>query len=222
MKSLLIAFALLQINTVFATTDAADSITPQQAVKEEQDSTPEAPLDYTSAGSRTRVKYQFALGWGTEYVDTPVTISAGYFLNPQNMLTLRYSNFNGANEVSDPIAANTLRAVTLGIRHFFGNSFNVTPTIYYRRNTSTSYDKKSTYNFFSSADDLKFEDVGVGIRLGNEWQWDHLAIGCDWFGLNRTVVLIHDERQNPGILDSISLKRKLTLTLLSFYIGLSF
>lgn len=113
-----------------------------------------------------------------------------------------------------------MRAVTLGYRRFLGNSFNIMPTIYYRRNTA-DFNKEG--NIFSiGIDNLIYEDVGTGIRIGNEWQWENFTMGCDWFGFNLTAVKINHKETGVGFIEMHAPMKGLTMTLLSFYLGYSF
>jgi hypothetical protein len=104
-----------------------------------------------------------------------------------------------------------MRAVTIGYRRFLGNSFNVMPTIYYKRNTG---------DFFNAT--LIYEDVGTGFRVGNEWQWENFTMGCDWFGLNYKTVEINHKEKGLGPIDTHTPMKALTMTFASFYLGYSF
>ncbi|MBY0412546.1 MAG: hypothetical protein K2Q18_00200, partial [Bdellovibrionales bacterium] len=173
----------------------------------------------SSAENRENLKYQITGSFlGHEYVAwSPLTISLGYFIDPDNILIARYSNYNGSDSVWDNDNSESLRAVTLGVRHFFNNSFNIMPTVYYRRST-----KEGDYSIFSGTHGkLTYEDVGIGVRIGNEWQWQNFTLGCDWVGVGRTAIKINDQKTG-GSWDDFDSDREYTVTLASFYLGFSF
>ncbi|MEA9355470.1 hypothetical protein SHI21_04635 [Bacteriovorax sp. PP10] len=122
---------------------------------------------------------------------------------------------------SDEYGAYKMRAVTIGYRRFLGNSFNIMPTIYYRRNTGDFYQEGQFSNVVGS-NNLVYEDVGTGIRIGNEWQWENFTMGCDWFGLNLTSAKINFQEKSLGPIETHAPMKALTMTLLSFYLGYSF
>lgn len=106
------------------------------------------------------------------------------------------------------------------MRHFIGNSFNYTPNIYYRRSTSDLYQEGN--RTVITGPNIIYEDVGVGINIGNEWQWDTFTMGCDWFGINTTVVKLNHEERATGTTDAPNLNKGFTFNLLHFYVGVSF
>lgn len=171
-----------------------------------------------SIQNRENLKYQLTTGIiGTEYIKYPITISAGYFIHPYGILTLRYSTLNH----SDKYGAYKMNAVTIGYRRFFGNSFNVMPTIYYKRNTADMY-VEGNHPYVSGSNNLIYEDFGSGFRIGNEWQWQNFTMGCDWFGLNLKSVKLNHKEQSLGAIETHTPMKALTMTLLSFYLGYSF
>lgn len=175
------------------------------------------PSDGTSQGNRVNLTYQVTAGIiGTEYIKYPITLSAGYYLHPYGILTLRYSALN----TSDDHGAYKMRAVTIGYRRFFGNSFNIMPTIYYKRNTADMY-AEGNKPYVVGSNNLVYEDIGTGFRVGNEWQWTNFTMGCDWFGLNLTNHRIKLEEKGLTS-DTKAPMKALTMTLLSFYLGYSF
>lgn len=174
--------------------------------------------DGTSQGNRKNLKYQIVAGiLGTEYIKYPITISAGYYIQPYGVLTLRYSQLNH----SDKWGAYKMNAVTIGYRRFYGNSFNIMPTIYYKRNTADFYTEGS-HPYVVGSNNLIYEDIGMGFRLGNEWQWQNFTMGCDWFGLNYKTIKINFKEKSIAAIDTHAPMKALTMTLLSFYLGYSF
>lgn len=173
----------------------------------------------SSEENRKDLKYQTTLTFvGAEYgSNSPLTVSAGIFLNPNNIISLRYSNLNK----SDGYEVEKLRAITLGYRHFLGNSFNIMPTAYWRR-TKVDNNEPSNSIFFGRNPHFIYEDVGAGLRVGNEWQWEHLTMGCDWIGLNMAFKVLNKDEKQRTLFDNTDLKKAVNLTALSFYLGYSF
>ena len=132
-------------------------------------------------------------------------------------MVLRYSALNGG----DKYGAYKMRAVTVGYRRFLGNSFNVMPTIYYKRNTGDFF-TEGKFSGVVGGSNLIYEDIGTGFRFGNEWQWEHFTMGCDWFGLNYKTIEINHKEQSLGPIETHAPMKALTMTFLSFYLGYSF
>ena len=165
-------------------------------------------------------KYQINAGLaGVEYVGIgAATVGLGYFLSPKSMLSLKYANQNGTNGDE----ATKMRSLTLGYRYFTGNSFNIMPAIYYRRSNSVHY-RAAFFTGTPERSTLTYEDVGAGLRIGNEWQWENFTLGADWIGVNAKVIQINKEKHNgSGDFDLFSIEEDITITMLSFYIGYTF
>ena len=142
--------------------------------------------DDSSLGNRQNKKYQVMAGVGNEFSMAAFTLSGGYFINPSEVITFRYSRIT-QNDETEALSneLDKLRAYTLGYKKFFGNSFNIQPTLYYRKSSTDLVMEgfvKST-----GTPNLIYDDVGIGFRIGNEWQWDNFVMGADWFGVNKTI-----------------------------------
>jgi hypothetical protein len=207
-----------------ATTSTTTTATPPAATEEKKEK--EVVIVYRDPPSSQthrmegNYKYQLNAGFaGVEYVGIgATTVGLGYFLSPKSMLSLKYANQNGTNGDE----ATKMRSLTLGYRYFTGNSFNIMPTVYYRRSNSVHY-KTAFFTGAVERSTLIYEDVGVGFRIGNEWQWDHFTLGTDWFGINAKVIQLNKEKHNgSGDFDLFSIEEDVTITMLSFYIGYTF
>lgn len=169
----------------------------------------------SSLENRKKLTYQTTFSViGGEYsgYKSNFTIAAGYFLNDANLINLRYSfqNSSGAPENTSTVDyPETLRAISIGNRHFFGNSFNLLSSIYWKQHSK--FDRANGHTYL-------FKDYGAGISIGNEWQWKNFTMGCDWFGLNHSLVKI----KNTFPTTSFGLDQELTASLLKFYLGYSF
>jgi hypothetical protein len=164
----------------------------------------------TSLEERQEDKFQVTLGTFIEYSETTGTVSAGYNLSPDDILLLRYTSGHGTSSESNKgIFSVSVEALTIGYRKFFGNSFNIMPTLYFRSHIENRVNTPAT-------PDIKMKDIGAGFRIGNEWQTDYFIIGCDWFGLNHSIYKKTRSQYN------ILTEPRLSLTLLSFYVGVNF
>jgi hypothetical protein len=222
LKSLMLILVLLQSSFVLSaeTTQTTTTTTTTETAQPTPPSTATTRVKAvrtTSAEEREAKKFQIAFGMlGHEYVGfSALTAHLGFFLDPDNILFARYSNLNGRG-LDDEDSAK-LRAVTVGVRHFVGNSFNLTPTIYYKRTV-----EDGDYSLFTSQRSRRvYEDLGLGFRIGNEWQWDSFMMGCDWFGVNRTIKKFNSEKTNDSW-DDLSSDGRFSFIISSFYVGFSF
>lgn len=169
----------------------------------------------TSLENRKNLKYQMIVAFlGAEYsgFHNNVAIGAGYFVDSENLINLRYSFQNSGGLTTNDSTTDypeTLRAFTLSDRHFFGNSFNVMGSAYWKQHTKFDRTNANTY---------LFKDFGLGLRLGNEWQWQNFTMGCDWFGLNHSLIKVKNTFPNTRF----GIDQELTAAFLNFYLGYSF
>lgn len=191
------------------------SIDPSQA------KTQSSSEEHTSLNNRQNKKYQLSVGVGNEYSIAAFTLTAGYFIDSSQVITLRYSRITQDKE-SEALSneLHRIRAYTLGYRKFLGNSFNIQPTLYYRK-SSTDYVNEGAVKSVGSPN-LVYDDVGVGFKIGNEWQWDNFVLGIDWIGLNKTIHKINSQRTWQGAPQATHFKEETTFTLVSLYLGASF
>ena len=98
-------------------------------------------------------------------------------------------------------------------KHFESNTFYYKPSIGYRNVTND----EDFFDFFGSTEtaDTRLRDLAVGIKIGNQWQFDSFTLGCDWFGYSHVVA-------NFGRDDEAETSRYGHITIASFYLGASF
>ena len=221
MKFLSVLFLIFNLQSAYSAEeiDASESTTPVAMIK---------PFNrnygLSSSENRENLTFQFAGAFlGREYLKlNSVTASLAYYTSPDEMLSLRYTNYKS----TDPGEVIRLDVLTLGYRMFFGNSFNIMPSLYYK-SSALSNGSRSKFNssgnlVLQSNVNATYKDLGIGFRLGNEWQWKHFVMGCDWFGMNRTVKRFTPQVENNYILSTEELEKDYTYTLLSFYVGYAF
>lgn len=169
----------------------------------------------TSLENRKELQYQATVSiLGAEYsgYHHSLAIAVGYFIDDKNLINLRYTFENSpglASNTSTNDYPETLRAITIGDRHFFGNSFNILGSLYWKDHSK--FDRSNGHTYF-------FKDYGLGIRVGNEWQWKNFTMGCDWFGLNRTLIKVYNTFPST----SFGLDQERTIAFLNLYLGYSF
>ena len=114
----------------------------------------EAPSKKFSAGIEVSALLLFACNFSLGYiVDPDLTIEA-YRETPT------YTPFSYPPD----------RGYMLGLkmRHFFGNSFNLAWSPYYR--------------LIDYAGDAPAKHVGISGSIGNRWRFEHAYFGIDWLG----------------------------------------
>lgn len=163
----------------------------------------------TSADNRNQVKFQASISpIGIENSVNALSASLGHYITSNDLILLKYSNFNGNDYV------NKLNAFTLGYRRFEGNSFNVMPTVYYSRSTNN----EGIYSGNGIYQTLTYNEMGIGFRIGNEWQWENFLLGMDWIGINRSLYVSQNYKSSKTYDDDINY----TATVLNLNVGYSF
>ncbi len=157
--------------------------------------TKEYPNENASEEKRVSLKYQTTLHFGIDYHASTTQLGFSKFLNSDSLLGLRF----GARESNKENQTN----VTFQYKRFTDNSFYFAPEIFY-----LNYTEK-----FSRSKDYEQTGMGLGIRLGNQWQWDNFTLGCDWVGIGRTMVYFKSTASD---------KNFYTVTLANVYLGWSF
>ena len=165
----------------------------------------------SSSVSRETLKYQVNLPL-TGFAHSLMFSSAiefSYFLSKDQNIGIKYIEYDSPKVYED-----TYRGEVLEIfyKKFNGNSFYVKPLVFYR---NMDIDEKE-------GTDYVFSDFGVGISIGNQWQWSNFTIGCDWVGVNsRLATLDYKDSKNSERV-FFSKGYGFTANLLNLYIGYSF
>lgn len=157
----------------------------------------------SSQQERADKKFQFTIQQGYDYKTTSTSGSLSYFIDGDNLIGVR----GGGGRSGDDHQTH----FSLQSKHFFGNSFYLSPEIYYLNYFET--DNDDDFNLLDSKDE-KLQSVGLSFRIGNQWQLKNFVIGCDWIGLGRGFARWKRTE------DTFS--NELTFTLLNFYVGASF
>ena len=116
---------------------------------------------------------------GTIYA-APKQVTAGYFIDPDSLVTLNYA------EESFVIGSSNLPVLnvrtSISFEKFLGNSFFVNGGFGRR---TLRYAGLRFSDVFLDKNDFGFTytDMGVNAGLGNRWQWENFTIGAQWIGV---------------------------------------
>lgn len=162
----------------------------------------------TSLKNRENRSWQLAIGPGIEFGIPSLSLNIARFLSQNSVLNLRYSYRNNYN--SDD-GEKDLRAIKFGVKQFAGNSFYYQPNISYRNVTHVT------------TVDYNYKDINLGVRIGNEWQWENFSFGVDWLGFNQHIIKIDETIKPEGpVPSSIDIEKALTFDFLGIYFGYTF
>jgi hypothetical protein len=124
----------------------------------------------------------------------------GFGQGIQNALRLEYSQpgdmrigllLQQGTELSDLFDTFQAYSTTaaLYIKRYAGNSFYFElGAAAHERNVRTkdyTYDFRSDGSFgavYYDEEDYRKQDIGLQLGLGNQWQWEHFTLGCEWVG----------------------------------------
>lgn len=159
----------------------------------------------TSREERANLDFQAGIMTGLDHKLATTQLMLSVFLNQDDMIVLKGGEGEGDEEEGDE---EYQTVVGLQYKHFTGNSFYLAPELFYINYTEND----DTPSFFDRKDE-RITALGLSFKIGNQWQWKHFTVGCDWVGLGRT--LIHFNRTDDFLSD-------LSFTLLNVYVGWSF
>ena len=229
MKKQILATALVfGLSPVLMAAPSKAKFKSQKKLKRIQKSTNQESLN-----NRKGKKYSAIFGVvGITHNAISNSFEGAYHYDTNTQFTLQYNDLTSGIATADEgkYSEDELRvwkrngkgsSISAGIKHFTSNSFYLKGEVYYRNqdhiNKTGSKVKPGTVSewMVTYKDTARIEDIGLGFRIGNQWQWDRFTLGCDWAGINRSISTI----SKRGNLDSEDLN---AINLLNFYIGASF
>lgn len=153
-------------------------------------------LATSSLEMRKLKQYEASLQYGADYQRYPWQLMLARVLDEKQVLGIKMGLSNAA----------AISQFNFGLqyKYFTGNSFYFAAEVYYLNYESV--------NFFQQNKD--FNALGLGLRLGNQWHWQHFTLGVDWLGIGRNLIFW---RKDNG-----ALAKSPTVTVLNGYIGLAF
>ncbi|MAF91433.1 MAG: hypothetical protein CL674_09180 [Bdellovibrionaceae bacterium] len=108
-------------------------------------------------------------------------------------------------------------AYELTAKVFLGNSFYISPFLFKRRLAVRERD--GSWLFGGSGDVVRegeINDSGIGLKIGNQWQWNKFTLGCNWFSISESIF----SSKQTGDLAYEYETTQVGLT--EFYLGMSF
>ena len=177
-KNLFFLAAVLCGSSSFAQSSAdSDVVIVKQA--------PDAIYEGTSEHNRMGKKFEVTvMPFG---VGPTAGFSAGanmaYRFDRNSSVLLSVSQITGGNSCSGTLSCSTKgQGASLYYKRFTNNSFYVSAGVDYRT-VKYEEDMLSSYAF-----GFEGQSVGLGLAIGNQWQWDTLTLGCDWIGFSTPVI----------------------------------
>lgn len=166
----------------------------------------------SSSEHREGKKFTLGLGFGLTLSEFSQSLSAEYFIDSDTLVSLRTSY----GEEEDTVGVKEEErqfSVELGVKRFVSNSFYLKPTVYYRNYKNTELEDNFWFNDETNGVE-RYEDIGMGFSIGNQWQFESFTIGCEWFGLSNSVKTF----ENSTVFDF----REYSVNLVNFSVGMSF
>jgi hypothetical protein len=178
-----------------------------------------------SASNRMDKKYSLnATILGLNFSTSALSAEASYFLNPTTTLGLQYSslmNTSRDDTNSDQEAKlweddGVGSAITINAKKFLSNSFYAKAGLYYR--TQKSVERTLTRNgVLEEAEYGEYEDIGLSVSIGNQWQFKNFTLGADWIGISNSLSILDQEGTKKYTTADLK-----SLSALNFYVGASF
>lgn len=153
----------------------------------------------SSQYNRLSKKYNTSLHLGNDYKVTTAQLSISKFLTSESLLGFK----GGYADISSESQFN----VAIQYKKFVENSFYYGAEVYYLDYIDT---RNHDFDFYSSTEQQKA--IGLSLRFGNQWQWDNLTLGVDWFGVGHHIATIENSDDDT----------KFTFTYLNLNLGWSF
>lgn len=159
----------------------------------------------------------------------------GYYLDDRNVFGMGYFKYEdgGSSDDEDEDSTDSVEytdeetlyrgnVFQFYYQHYVSNSFYFRPSLSYR-NQTTIDERRTTYNALTDqvidkeeTGKATYQDLVLGMTIGNQWQWDNFTIGCDWIGFGEPIATLGYEGESSAF------ARNSTLTVLHFYLGASF
>lgn len=159
-------------------------------------------------------------------------VNFGFYIDPNSILDIAYHHNLFFANVGTLGSDYTIKFEMFGThyKHFVKNSFYVKPGLEYR---------KLSYNYTTYFPDQKLEEstqftgstLTANFAIGNQWQWDHFTLGCDWVGIGIPIATTISSEYSAGTYshnlqrlsdDKQRYIKDIVLYFGQFYIGASF
>lgn len=203
MKNIAILTLLLASQAFGNTSTKAISVNSKVTATETQEK--------NSKQMRAQMRYSLQYGYGATLGELASTYELNYIKSGRTSYSVRYSK-----SLEQDLDDTKQDAFLIGMKRFTGNSFFVRPELYYRKVTETVVPE-----LFSSATAIReYQDIGLNLSIGNEWQWDDFTAGFDWIGLGGRIAKISDNNKRDWLYSNNY--DRIEATVLTIRIGYSF
>ena len=160
------------------------------------------------------------------------SFEVGYFLDSSTLISLQFNDLQSGVGTADDsrYSDDELKtwerngkgsSLSVGAKSFFGNSFYAKAEGYYRNQdhinkTGSKRDNNGKGDWIVTEKETgRIEDLGITAKIGNQWQWSHFTLGCDWIGVNGSLYTLSER----GVIQEDD---RHSVNLLNFYMGASF
>jgi hypothetical protein len=214
MKSICTILALL-----LASSASAAIVTADQAVPE---LTKEKP-DHAISSSELRLKRKLSVmgGLGMQYSLRSVSVDFDYNLSDRDTVNVSLATNESDNNSENDNKIEDVTALKVSYKRFVGNNLYLSSGLFYR-NFEVDVPNEGRNVFEIGETNFAYKDVGLGLAVGHQWQWDRFTIGCDWLGLNASLIKLDEEISSANPNFAKPDERKFSANLLHFYVGASF
>jgi hypothetical protein len=229
-KTIIISLFIINLNNSDATVVEVKSDSTEALKENSIDNgvVQKSPVKSTrSQDIRENRKFTFNHGAGYFYDKVTYTSEIGYFIKPDLVLSLNYISLESAstkhdNELDKDITydSGSGSAIELSVKSFQSNSLYIKAGAYYRNQIIVEKDiDDGGFLQFTSSENKngEIEDAGVFFALGNQWQWSHFTMGCDWLGASSSLGRWKYTNEGEGQAVTLS-----SVRVLHFYLGASF
>ena len=162
-------------------------------------------FNLTSRESREEKQYEGMLGFGYESTQLAGSVAVGKFLNPSNILHLKFATASSTTSSTTSLSGDTtatksyeekINHFSLSWKTFLGNSFYLKPSIGYiefaKRNTLEAI----IDSIFGQETPMRqLNGYTLGAAIGNQWINKEFTFGCEWLGVNRVVYATKKENE---------------------------
>jgi hypothetical protein len=166
--------------------------------------TPLAAGANSSQEARASKTYEATIQAGGDYRMSPTSLALMYFFNADNLLGLKAGVDRTGVEHQTNIA--------LQFKHYASNSFYVAPEIFYLNTNEDVIGGFWSDVFNIQREYARYSSMGAGIRIGNQWTWKYVTVGCDWVGIGHRFGTWRRETRNL---------HSTTYTIMNFIVGVS-
>jgi hypothetical protein len=153
-------------------------------------------------------------------------LRTGYYITPDSLVGLNYAV--AKLETKDAVFESLLFEVTY--KRFFTNSFYMDAG-FASESINMTYQVESAANASEKVESSgELKRLGLVLHMGNQWQWNHFTLGCDWVGHHLPLQRSESFKPSAGgnsqdedrQKDETRKKLPSTLQLARFYLGFSF